>query len=448
MLGLGRGLTRQALRNGTQTRLRHSAARTHGAGASLRALELAAEDPLKQQTERAWAAAAVVAGVGVAAYALNDDAVALNDKWDSDDHSKQRVRRHLMKFRTQHRQKLDDENRLKIYLDEYKQTRIKIDSLATRFQVFASQAIETEEKLTPAMTFTDFLYSLILPRFRTRAPLPDVEYTCEFMGNANGLITFEECYLLIHLLQIPKEHFAVAFCMFDLDGDGSVDKDEFCDVIENLLRAISTTEGDAELMITAEEALPRLVNYFFSQEGKKIRAEELEAVLDLLRKQILKAEFDLYARPHPKERDVQVLSVHDFAVTLLSCFDPDRLAPYVARLDGFSASDEFVTWDDFYKFHTIVQSNLEDIRLAFDLTKAEEITEADFIHAVRVVSNVELPLSVVQLAFRVFDSDGNGTLDHAELLKVLEVHSNVELQQRPVGSATKRFLQCIKGPVV
>lgn len=34
-----------------------------------------------------------------------------------------------------------------------------------------------------------------------------------------------------------------------------------------------------------------------------------------------------------------------------------------------------MTWDDFYKFHFNVQSNLEDIKLAFDLTGAGEITE-------------------------------------------------------------------------
>lgn len=30
---------------------------------------------------------------------------------------------------------------------------------------------------------------------------PDVGYTCDFVGDANSLITYEECYLLIHLLQ-------------------------------------------------------------------------------------------------------------------------------------------------------------------------------------------------------------------------------------------------------
>lgn len=51
---------------------------------------------------------------------------------------------------------------------------------------------------------------------------------------------------------VPKEHFDVAFSMFDLDGDGSVDKAEFCHVIENLLRSITANEAGGPMNISAE----------------------------------------------------------------------------------------------------------------------------------------------------------------------------------------------------
>lgn len=75
-------------------------------------------------------------------------------------------------------------------------------------------------------------------------------------------------------------------------------------------------------------------------------------------------------------------------------------------LSTICRKQELVTWEDFYKFHFNVQSNLEDIKLAFELTGAAEITEADFIRAARVVSGVELSFPVVQLAFRIFDNNG------------------------------------------
>ncbi|GLE01896.1 hypothetical protein PINS_up010734 [Pythium insidiosum] len=354
-------------------------------------------------------------------------------------------RRALLKSRTRHKAKLEEVDLMKLHVDEYREARATIDSLAKRFELFASKTIETPGKKVPAMTYTDFLQSMVLPRFHAQKPKPELEYSCEFAGNADGLITYEECYLLIHLLQIPQEHFEVAFHMFDLDGDGSVDKNEFCHVIENLLHAISVQHDNKPLAIEGEELLPRMVKYLFGRFGKKkIRASDLAAALEALRRDILRAEFDLYARPHPTKKGTSVISVHDFAITLVSGFDPDRLAPYLERVEALNASEELVTWEDFYKFHANVQNNLADIKLAFDLTHAEEITEADFIRAARVVSGVELSFPVVQLAFRVFDSNENGTLDQSELLKVLETRSTIELTQRPPENKLQRFVSCVK----
>lgn len=196
--------------------------------------------------------------------------------------------------------------------------------------------------------------------------------------------------------------------MFDLDGDGAVDKEEFCHVIENLLHAITAADdAKPKLKISAEETLPRLTRYLFGRFGKnKIRASDVQNALDLLRKQILQAEFDLYAKPHPKDKNVRVISVHDFAITMISCFDADRLPPYLERVELLNSSNELVTWDDFYKFHFHVHNHVADIKLAFELTGTEEITETDFIRAAQVVTGVELSFPVVQLAFRVFDMNG------------------------------------------
>ncbi|GMF37730.1 unnamed protein product [Phytophthora lilii] len=137
---------------------------------------------------------------------------------------------------------------------------------------------------------------------------------------------------------VPKEYFDVAFCMFDLDGDGSVDKAEFCAVVENVLRAITSPEDGEEMAVSAEETLPRLTKFLFGRFGKTITAKDLAAALDTLRKQILRAEFDLYATVNPLTKQ-QTMSVHDFALTLISCFDPEKLPPYLDRVQTLNASD-------------------------------------------------------------------------------------------------------------
>ncbi|ETI55097.1 hypothetical protein F441_02171 [Phytophthora nicotianae CJ01A1] len=374
------------------------------------------------------------------------------------------TRRLLLKQRSKHEANMQEVDQMKTHLDEYKQRREAIDSLRTRFDMYASKSLDAGDgRRVKVMTFTDFLHSFVLPQFHLHSPRPDLTYSCDFVGDTNGLITYEECYLLVHLLQIPKEHFDVAFCMFDLDGDGSVDKAEFCAVIENLLRPIIAPEGGEQVPISAEDTLPRLTNFLFGRFGKTISAKDLEAALDGLRQQILRAEFDLYATVNPLTMQ-QTMSVHDFALTLISCFDPEKLPPYLDRVQALNASDGVVTWDEFFEFHFNVQSNLPDIKLAFELTGADEITEADFIRAAHVVSGVELSSPVVQLAFRIFDEDGklfkpsystdidnkhfyvaNGTLDQSELFKVLEMRNTVQLKQESnAGSRLEKLWHCVK----
>ncbi|KAJ8533406.1 hypothetical protein ON010_g13850 [Phytophthora cinnamomi] len=220
--------------------------------------------------------------------------------------------------------------------------------------------------------------------------------------------------------------------MLDLDGDGSVDKAEFCAVIESLLRAITVRDGGEEVPISAEEILPRLTKFLFGHFSKTITAKDLGAALDELRKQILRAEFDLYATVNPLTKE-QTMSVHDFALTLVSCFDPEKLPPYLDRVQALNASDGAITWEEFFAFHFNVQSHLPDIKLAFELTGADEITEAlglcflaaDFIRAARVVSGVELSSPVVQLAFRIFDDDV-GALQGAGDAKYGAAHAGVD----------------------
>lgn len=133
----------------------------------------------------------------------------------------------------------------------------------------------------------------------------------------------------------------MAFCMLDLDGDGSVDKAEFSAVIENLLRTITTREGGEEVPISADSTLPRLTKFLFGHFSKTITAKDLGEALDELRKQILRAEFDLYATVNPLTKE-QTMSVHDFALTLVSCFDPDKLSPYLERVQELNASEVIV----------------------------------------------------------------------------------------------------------
>ncbi|RHZ30820.1 hypothetical protein DYB31_014637 [Aphanomyces astaci] len=217
-------------------------------------------------------------------------------------------------------------------LKKYKEDLTAFDSVASRFDTFATAMAKEKDAngvRRKAMTFTgavclskspspltpsppvDFLHSLVLPRFRLSHP-----YTCPFVGDADGLISYEECHLLYHLLEIPVEHFDVAFHMFDLDGNGTVDKAEFLEVLSSVLNNIkdlrtstsekSTKDDDDAVQV---EASYHLLLHFFGKSGKKkITGREFVAVVQALKEALLRAEFDMYATSPSATTKVRTIS--------------------------------------------------------------------------------------------------------------------------------------------
>lgn len=81
-------------------------------------------------------------------------------------------RRLLLKQRSKHQAKLQEVDQMKTHLDEYKQRREAIDSLRTRFDMYASKSVEAGDgRRVKAMTFTDFLHSFVLPQFHLHSPV-------------------------------------------------------------------------------------------------------------------------------------------------------------------------------------------------------------------------------------------------------------------------------------
>jgi hypothetical protein len=123
-----------------------------------------------------------LAGLSIAAVASLDAYPALNEAKttfipavvdaEQEAEPKARGRRNLLKKRTKHTAKLEDVDLMKVHLDEYKKSQQEIDSLRSRFEAYATRMIGSgDEKQVRAMTFTNFLHSLVLPRFRLQSPV-------------------------------------------------------------------------------------------------------------------------------------------------------------------------------------------------------------------------------------------------------------------------------------
>lgn len=128
----------------------------------------------------------------------------------------------------------------------------------------------------------------------------------------------------------------MAFSVFDLDGDDAVDKAEFCHVMENLLSS-QQNQSWTLTSIDIEKTFTRLIAHLFEDSGS-ISATKFENVLDQIRTQILRAEFDSCATRTPNTQE-RAMSMHDFAITLIAGCDPHQLKIYLSRLSKLHASN-------------------------------------------------------------------------------------------------------------
>eukprot|EP00002_Diphylleia_rotans_P003990 TRINITY_DN1286_c0_g1_i2.p1 TRINITY_DN1286_c0_g1~~TRINITY_DN1286_c0_g1_i2.p1 ORF type:complete len:122 (+),score=28.72 TRINITY_DN1286_c0_g1_i2:329-694(+) len=102
-----------------------------------------------------------------------------------------------------------------------------------------------------------------------------------------------------------------------------------------------------------------------------------------------------------------------------------------------------VSFEDYALFHEFLHS-INEVKLAMNLLSAHDgCTKREFKRIVNAVAKVHLTDHIVDIIFRVFDSNGDQYLDQSEFLDVLEKRTNFGLaSSRDVGFIS--FLQCAK----
>lgn len=119
------------------------------------------------------------------------------------------------------------------------------------------------------------------------------------------------------LLSASRRHFEIAFRMFDLNGDGDVDSDEF-DKVATLIRqqtSIGTRHRDhANTGNTFKGVNSALTTYFFGpKRNRKLTIEKFLDFQEALQREILNLEFE---RKQPDENGR--ISEADFTELLLA----------------------------------------------------------------------------------------------------------------------------------
>ncbi|KAL8143305.1 hypothetical protein V2J09_016337, partial [Rumex salicifolius] len=160
------------------------------------------------------------------------------------------------------------------------------------------------------------------------------EFFMLFNVDNDGLISFKEYIVFVTLLSIPESSFSVAFKIFDIDGNGEIDREEFKKVM-TLMRA-ANRQGSAHrdglragIKVGGSVENGELVEYFFGKDGKgKLHHDKFVQFLRDLNNEIVRLEFAHYDYKRQGR-----ISSKDFALSMVASTDVKHVNKLLDRVD-------------------------------------------------------------------------------------------------------------------
>ncbi|XP_043212650.1 calcium uptake protein 1 homolog, mitochondrial-like [Amphibalanus amphitrite] len=247
------------------------------------------------------------------------------------------------------------------------------------------------------------------------------------------------------IMSTSSRQFEIAFQMFDFNGDGDVDSEEF-EKVSALIRQ-QTSVGARHRDHNTTGSTFRGINsalstYFFGPKlDKKLTIEKFLDFQSQLQREILCLEF---RRKQPNEEGR--LREVDFADLLLAFggYPPNRKLKMLRRVKRkFKESAVGVTENDYLNFYKLLNSICDvDTALTFYHIAGASIDPATLKHVARTVARVELSDHVVDIVFTLFDDNNDGQLSNREFVAVMKARANRGLE-KPKDTNFVRLLRSI-----
>ncbi|XP_059616421.1 calcium uptake protein 1 homolog, mitochondrial isoform X2 [Phlebotomus argentipes] len=390
-----------------------------------------------------------------------DSSSAESEKSDSevsesedDEKSPEKKKKEKIGFRD--RKIIEYENRIRTY-----STPDKI------FRYFATIRIVSGETTEVFMTPYDFLRSLTpgmkqpdglgLDQYRRYDPKTFEESVTERLDlsleqtsifyklGSYGLISFSDYIFLLTVLSTSRRHFEIAFQMFDLNGDGDVDCEEF-EKVATLIRqqtSIGNRHRDhANTGNTFKGVNSALTTYFFGPKmDQKLTIEKFLDFQKQLQREILTLEF---TRKNPDENGR--ISEVEFAELMLAYagYTQKKKAKKMKLVKKrYKDESQGISKDDYLDFfHFLNNINDVDTALTFYHIAGAAIDHSTLKHVARTVAHVELSDHVIEVVFTIFDENLDGQLSNREFIGVMKNRLQRGLE-KPKDTGFVKFMYSI-----
>ncbi|XP_062256610.1 calcium uptake protein 1, mitochondrial isoform X1 [Platichthys flesus] len=238
-----------------------------------------------------------------------------------------------------------------------------------------------------------------------------------------GLISFSDYIFLTTVLSTPQRNFEIAFKMFDLNGDGEVDLEEF-EQVQSIIRSQTSmgmrhrdrsTTGNTLKTAGCSSAL---TTYFFGEDLKgKLTIGSFLEFQRKLQHDVLKLEFE---RNDPMDGKI---SERQFGGMLLaySGVQSRKLKLMQKGLKKMFKDAQGITFEEVENFFTFLKNvNDVDTALSFYHMAGASIDKVTMKQVARTVAKVELSDHVCDVVFALFDCDGNGELSNKEFIAIMK----------------------------
>ncbi|XP_012145849.1 mitochondrial calcium uptake 1 isoform X1 [Megachile rotundata] len=366
--------------------------------------------------------------VGAAERITENESDEENNAMEEEQNKEKKKKKEKIGFRD--RKIIEYENRLRAY-----STPDKI------FRYFATVQVTHLDNTEVYMTPDDFLRSITpgmrqpdglgLDKYKrydpknihTKLELALDEDSIFFKLGSAGLITFSDYIFLLTVLSTSRRHFEIAFRMFDFNGDGDVDSEEFGKVATLIRQQTSIGSRHRDHVTTGnmfKGVNSALTTYFFGSNMKgKLTIEKFLEFQQQLQQEILSLEFE---RRNPDENGR--ISEVDFTELLLAYAGyPDKKKAKIIKTvkKRFKEESKGIDKDEYLKFfHFLNNINDVDTALTFYHIAGASIDQATLKHVAKTVAHVDLSDHVIQVVYTIFDENMDGQLSNKEFVAVMK----------------------------
>lgn len=250
----------------------------------------------------------------------------------------------------------------------------------------------------------------------------------ERIGGKQCLLTFSDFVFLLTVLSTPRRYFKIAFQMFDLDGNGNLDFDEFSK-LKDLIRE-QTNIGQKHRDHSATGNILKdnsiLNRFFFGEKFDEILTlEKFLEFYDQLENEILRLEFSRAKKLNDDSTRISELEFSSLLLTYSGLSDKKKRQMLKRVNKSYPRDDRRrspgISFDDYLKFNKFVR-NIHDIDLAltFYHIAGGSIDKTIFSHVAKTVDRLELNPHLIDVVFTLFDDNEDQLLSYIEFIEIIK----------------------------